>query len=218
MTKSLHVKYNNDEYTDYFIDKYGNVINSKGKELRQRKINSGYLVVDLYKNKVKKTLLVHRAVAETFLKKKDNVINHKDGNKENNKVSNLEWVSYSKNNKHAYDTKLKEPLKGENSPFAKHTNEDAKKVCKLLELGYDIHDIAQETDFDIQFIKSIKSKTAWTSVSNDFNLPKTNHRTHKKEKAELKELAKHMSIKELCEYKQWPYEPKYIRRIRRAIK
>ena len=43
MTKSLHVKYNNDEYKDYFIDKYGNVINSKGKELRQRKINSGYL-------------------------------------------------------------------------------------------------------------------------------------------------------------------------------
>lgn len=52
---------------------------------------------------------VHILVAQTFIPNPDNLptVNHKDGNKHNNKVDNLEWASFSKNNQHAMDNNLK---------------------------------------------------------------------------------------------------------------
>ena len=54
---------------------------------------------------------VHREVAKAFLPNKKNLptVNHKDGDKTNNNVSNLEWMTYSDNTKHAYDTGLASP-------------------------------------------------------------------------------------------------------------
>ena len=67
----------------------------KGKILKTWVINSGYEVVSLRKNKKRFNKLIHRIVAETFL---DNLngysqINHKDENKLNNYLSNLEWCT-----------------------------------------------------------------------------------------------------------------------------
>ncbi|HBR6619823.1 NUMOD4 motif [Klebsiella pneumoniae subsp. rhinoscleromatis] len=65
-------------------------------------INSGYAVVQLWKNDKGQPFLIHRLVAEYFLQGSPKLtVNHKDGNKLNNKVSNLEWASYSENLKHA---------------------------------------------------------------------------------------------------------------------
>lgn len=71
----------------------------------------GYLVVNLRKNHIADVTPVHRIVAETFI---DNplglpTVNHKDGNKHNNRVDNLEWVSYSENNMHALEHGLRHP-------------------------------------------------------------------------------------------------------------
>lgn len=66
--------------------------------------NSGYLQVALYsKQKPNKKYLIHRLVAEAFLEhdSRKNHVNHKDGNKHNNNVENLEWVTQSENNLHA---------------------------------------------------------------------------------------------------------------------
>ena len=54
---------------------------------------------------------VHRLVAQYFLPNPDNMkeVNHKDGNKDNNHVSNLEWCTRSHNVKHSFDTGLKQP-------------------------------------------------------------------------------------------------------------
>lgn len=67
-------------------------------------ISKGYRRVLLSKNGVKKHFLVHRLIAETFIPKADdrNYVNHKDGNKLNNCVSNLEWCTRSENQIHAY--------------------------------------------------------------------------------------------------------------------
>lgn len=67
--------------------------------------SAGYYTVNLES----KTHTVHRLVAETFIDNNLNkkCVNHIDGDKKNNNIKNLEWVSYSENNKHAYDSGLK---------------------------------------------------------------------------------------------------------------
>ena len=72
-----------------------------GKEriLKLIKYKCGYLYVNLYKNNIKKEYLVHRLVAEAFIDNTDNLpcVNHKDENKLNNNVDNLEWCTHEYN-------------------------------------------------------------------------------------------------------------------------
>lgn len=76
----------------------------EGKILKPRDNNEGYDQVDLYKNGVRVTMKVHRLVATAFLKNPDNlpVVNHKNSLRNDNRVKNLEWVTFSENNIHAY--------------------------------------------------------------------------------------------------------------------
>lgn len=80
----------------------GNSNNSKERLLKQYTTRNGYLHVYLSKNGKRKFFLVHRLVAETFLPNPNNLpeVNHKDENKENNRVDNLEWCTREYNNNH----------------------------------------------------------------------------------------------------------------------
>ena len=71
-------------------------------------INSGYYKVMLSKNGGYKNKTLHRLVAETFIPNPENKpqVNHKDGNKLNSNVDNLEWVTNSENSAHAIDIGL----------------------------------------------------------------------------------------------------------------
>lgn len=68
----------------------------------------GYKVICLYKNNEKKQLLVHRLVANAFIPKikGKGFVNHKNGNKNDNRVENLEWCNQFENMQHAYKTGL----------------------------------------------------------------------------------------------------------------
>lgn len=74
--------------------------------------SNGYMRVTSQKDKVSKTMYIHRLVAATFienkLNNKDQVVNHMDGNKQNNNVNNLEWITYQENSKHSFDLKQAE--------------------------------------------------------------------------------------------------------------
>lgn len=72
------------------------------------KKKSGYYTVNLYKNGEMRTFLIHRLVACNFIENPNNLpqINHKDGDKSNNKVENLEWVSGAENMRHAYENNV----------------------------------------------------------------------------------------------------------------
>lgn len=80
----------------YTIDDEGNVY-SKGKFMKPYKINSGYLVINLWKHNKKKHFLVHRLVAATFLEGTGEVVDHIDGNRLNNAASNLRYCTQKEN-------------------------------------------------------------------------------------------------------------------------
>src|SRR5205809_3597399 len=80
-----------------------------GKWLIPYKNKKGYYCIKLCKNNTKKSFLINVLVITHFsIKPSENLIcNHKDGNKLNNHISNLEWATYSENIKHAYDNNLR---------------------------------------------------------------------------------------------------------------
>lgn len=86
----------------------GRIVKYKEKICKTHK-RSGYHRVCITKEKYKTVFLtVHKLVANAFLKKKNNkpFVNHIDGNKDNNFLSNLEWCDYSENNLHSYKNGL----------------------------------------------------------------------------------------------------------------
>lgn len=96
------------DYPNYWINEDGEVYNEITKKILTGSVGEhGYKYYRLSKNGKKKMFYAHRLVAETFLENNDNlpVVNHIDGNKLNNNINNLEWVSYSDNTKHWHDTK-----------------------------------------------------------------------------------------------------------------
>lgn len=80
----------------------------KEKILKQALCKDGYKIVVLTRNKKRKTYTVHKLIAMTFIPKIKNKtqVNHKDGNKLNNSIKNLEWCNNSENIRHAYNNNL----------------------------------------------------------------------------------------------------------------
>lgn len=92
---------------DYLIYSDGKVFSIKRNKFQKlRKHTNGYLRATIHG----KDMYVHRLVAICFLKNENNYkeINHIDGDKTNNNVTNLEWCNRSQNNKHAFDTGLRD--------------------------------------------------------------------------------------------------------------
>ncbi len=95
------------------------------KILKPKTTKCGYKSITLYINSTPKSYLLHRLIAKQFIVNVNNLpqINHKDGDKTNNHISNLEWVTASINMQYAFDTKLKHGYSGEKNPMSKYSNE-----------------------------------------------------------------------------------------------
>ncbi len=105
--------------------------NLNEKLLKPIETYNGYLRVELRKNNNKKRIRIHRLVAETFIPNPENKseVNHIDGNKHNNKVSNLEWNTRLENQRHAWATGLRKAQRvSENTKNAIRETIKKKKV------------------------------------------------------------------------------------------
>ena len=143
----------------YSVDEDGNVFSHiNGRKLKQG-ITRGYHCVSL----ADKSRLVHRLVAEAFLPDflTKPQVNHIDGNKTNNALSNLEMATASENVAHAYMTGLKVGLKGENHGKAKLSNADVITIKRLLLTGEMVTSIARKFGVSNPTISLIKSGKTW---------------------------------------------------------
>lgn len=117
----------------------------KNKLLKPIKHKNGYLVVGLTKNGKTKIKAIHRLVAQTFIDNPKNkkYVNHIDGNKQNNKVDNLEWCTPSENQKHAYKLGLQKVSERQRK-IAKKCMLGNKHACKCKKGQTNIFDFIEE--------------------------------------------------------------------------
>jgi len=118
-------------YPNYKISSFGRI---KSKIILKNILNGkGYLQVNLSSNGKIKISLVHRLVANAFLKnpKEKPYINHIDNNPKNNHLSNLEWCTQRENLAHCSKQGRKIGLRGEKSPVAKLTQKEVDEIRVL---------------------------------------------------------------------------------------
>lgn len=91
-----------DRNSNYSINEQGQVRNDTTNLIKKPFINkkNGYLIIDLYKNNKSQKVPIHRLLAEAFIDNPKNkpTVDHIDGNRKNNAISNLRWATYSENN------------------------------------------------------------------------------------------------------------------------
>lgn len=124
-------------FDNYLCSRTGFVKNKKtGRILKPADDSDGYPKVTLTNSlKKKHCIAVHRVVATTYLWNKDKPqVNHKDGNKHNNCVENLEWVTNKENIAHAIRTGLLK-VKGSDNANAKINSRTAKHIRELFVSG-----------------------------------------------------------------------------------
>ena len=148
--------------------KAGNGKTYQGKNLKPVLTNSGYVNINLITGNDKDRIVkrVHRLVAELFIPNPDgkDEVNHIDGNKQNNRADNLEWVTRNENEQHAYDTGLITILKGSERPLAKLTENDVIKIREEYAKGCLQIELASKYGVARQTISSIVNRKAWTHV------------------------------------------------------
>jgi len=140
-----------------------------GRILKQSTCSSGYPIVHLYTESERQNVMVHRLVAIHFLPPipgKD-FVNHKDGNKENNNVSNLEWVTKSENTLHALDNNLL-LKRGEDCNFSKLNENQVIEILSLRRFGkrrYLAKDIAARYGISTHYVSDLaKSENRWAKL------------------------------------------------------
>lgn len=122
-------------YEDYEIFENGRIIShkyKKARELKPRLSHDGYARVALSNKKGRKDFFIHRLVIECFGDgEKKETVNHKDGNKLNNHISNLEWATKEENMQHAYKMGLKKPVQGCNNGNSLLSNKEVKMIRNI---------------------------------------------------------------------------------------
>lgn len=148
----------------YLVTVDGDIYNPKtGYKLKPTISPAGYAKVGTY---VCSGGTVHQAVYEAFvgLVPKGLQINHKDGNKLNNHLSNLELVTQRENTLHAYALGLARGLKGEENPQAKLSEEDIKRMYGLFRVGYNNADIAKIFGVHDRYVSLIRHGKRWGHI------------------------------------------------------
>jgi len=139
----------------------------KGKVLTDTLDDKGYVRYTFRMGKSKKMKRGHRLVAEAFIPNPNQytIINHKDGNKANNHISNLEWCTHRQNSQHAESMGLVNHVKGSKHHKATTTEDDVRKMRRLYAKGnHTQKQIAEIFSINPNTIKHILAGRTWPGV------------------------------------------------------
>lgn len=162
-----------ENYEDYFVDELGNIYSKRKGNLKKLKpilTHYGYYDIGIVNSKRKFRAKIHRLVAEAFILNPDNLpqINHKDGNKINNNVENLEWCTAKDNLKHARETGLNSSIPTPNGRGTKNSRSilTEEKVLNIRENSDNkTHkELALEYGVAESTISGIIARLRWTHI------------------------------------------------------
>jgi DNA-binding XRE family transcriptional regulator len=152
---------------NYEVSNTGKVRPIKTKvELNPHRKPNGYRQCSLWLHSKQRQYYVHRLVAMTFIPNPDQLpqVNHKDGNKDNNSVSNLEWSTNIDNIKHAHRTGLIKQT-GVDNPRAVLNDNSVREIKELYATGkYKQNELAQRFNVNKQTINNIVRGKSWTHI------------------------------------------------------
>jgi DNA-binding transcriptional regulator YiaG len=129
----------------------------KEMELSQRNIGAGYRAIGTKVNGRQRTLYVHRLVAAAFIDKPEgrDEVNHLDGDKTNNSVSNLEWVTRRENQVH---------MAKRGTTRRKLTEVQVISIRKMLQNNVEPRVIAETFGVSVSAVRHIEARRAWAWV------------------------------------------------------
>jgi hypothetical protein len=166
----------------YFINENGEVWSVAARRLMSQQWDEKHpypwLLLRCSDGKLR-TVAVHRMMGRTWLelppgpigsKKGEYCINHKDGNKQNNNATNLEWITCEENVRHAWITGLNQSI-GEKSCNTKLKSAEVRRIRKDFISGKSLSSLANEYKMSVQGIHDICRFRRWKSQDFDLLVP-----------------------------------------------
>jgi len=159
--------------TNYYVNSKGEVITYNWRNTGKRAVlkpatdKKGYRRVGLIIDGRLVTRKVHRLIANAFIPNPQGKpqVNHIDGNKSNNHVGNLEWVTQSENKKHSFALGL-ENNNGSNNPYSKLNEKDVLMIRRCFdEKIKSTRDLANEYGIHISTVRKIGNRKVWKHIS-----------------------------------------------------
>ena len=178
--------YLNNTWTPYLVSDDGQVYSEINNIIMKQYIvpHTGYHRIGLSVNGKVIRKYVHVMVMETFCPVRftwQTEVNHKDGNKSNNSLYNLEWCTRSENEIHAYEIGLKVSKDGESGTNAKYSDFEIHEVCAMLEAGDSVKTISLETGVSEGYIRDIRIGKYRYDISSLYDLKRIEKRYIDKE-------------------------------------
>ena len=156
------------KYTNYSCDELGTVYGPRGRPIGTKNGTTGYNQVTIHYKGTVKTVRKHRFIYECFVGKPlpvDKVVNHINGVKTDNRLINLELISYSENTLHAINLGLMHPKRGELNGNCEITKETARSILReIIHTLKGNKEIATKYGISSKHVSSIRHKRRWAEL------------------------------------------------------
>lgn len=157
-------------FSSYYVTSLGEVYSRTSGKFLSKHYNYGYLRVAMYSDDgVKKTYRIHRLVAMAYFPRHmwKEVVNHKNGKRDDNSLGNVEWMTQSENVIHAYETGL---IKNKRRDSQRSISDElAHEICQMIEDNLVNKEIIFATGVSPGVVSGIRNGTVYTDIVSTYD-------------------------------------------------